>query len=141
MKLFESRNVRLTESVRLPEGYFIATEDFELSPRGGWNIKIKKGSVIKVTKDEKMLTWDALGNDWKNRVPPIQGRTNLAIGDYGASDYMLNTFKKNVFSTTEAKAKEAISKMTAEKTMKVKDAGKFLSTLDGNQNIKITLIN
>ena len=124
----------------IPSGHYVATSSFNLSPGGGWRMGFSKDKVYRYdNRNSKLEYWDSIKNEWMPKAPPISGTTTFNPLTFGGGRGMVSNFLQNTKKVSESQAKKLIKSAVKEKTLKVKDAEKFLNTLDKNATIKITL--
>lgn len=129
-------------AANLPVGFFKVDEDFFLSPGGGWRVSFKEGDILEYRADKTMLRWRAGQDNWSRVAPPIQGRTNLDISQYGygyEQQKMLDAFLDGTTKITQAEALKLVQGGIANgiKELTVAEAQKYLTTLKPTDKVQI----
>jgi hypothetical protein len=96
--------------LRLPEGYYIAKDRFELAPGGRpWRSQFNKGQVIVVRKDETMGVWNNEKKAWVPKTTPESPRVYYKINDLQGGNIMLQTFLNNTKKISKEEAENIIN--------------------------------
>jgi len=106
-QLLEHGNLNEAKEIMLPAGNFVATKDFVITPGGGWNIKIKEGTVMFSVKGFGVSRWDSATETNIQIKPPISGVRFLKIQDYDNSAKMLAAWKDGTKKITKKVAQQA----------------------------------
>jgi len=96
--------------LRLPEGYYIAKDRFELYPGGRpWRSQFNKGQIIVVRKDETMGVWNDEKKAWVPKTTPESPRVYYKIKDLQGGNIMLQTFLNNTKKISKEEAEKIIN--------------------------------
>jgi hypothetical protein len=96
--------------LRLPEGYYIAKDRFELAPGGRpWRSQFNKGQLIVVRKDETMGVWNDEKKTWVPKTTPESPRIYYKINDLQGGNIMLQTFVNSTKKISKEEAENIIN--------------------------------
>jgi len=133
-----------------PIGFFEVKNTFQITPGGGWTVTFTQGQLLQVAVskiDQSIQTitrYNALKGQWDVVAPPISGYKDdggmFPIAAFGGSQSWTAKFAQNTTPMSKAAAEASAKKMAAETTLSAKEAIKMLSTMPGNQMVKITII-
>ena len=133
-----------------PIGYFEVKNTFEITPGGGWRVTFRQGQILqvavsKVDRSLQTITrYNALKGQWDVVAPPISGYKDdggmFPIAAFSGSQSWTAKFAQNTMPMSKGQADSKANSMAKETTLNAKEAVKMLSTMPGNQMVKITII-
>lgn len=132
---------RSLQGADLPVGYFVVTGDFRLS-FGAWRMSFRKGQVLKSKRDH-LYRWDVKRNDWYELAPPISGRSNFSLSQYGKpyeQEGALATFEKNTKKISEQEATRLTISMERRIEVRVRDIPKVIEQMGLRGRDEVVLI-
>jgi hypothetical protein len=133
-----------------PIGFFEVKNTFQITPGGGWTVTFTQGQLLQVAVskiDQSIQTitrYNALKGQWDVVAPPISGYKDdggmFPIAAFGGSQSWTAKFAQNTMPMSKGQADSKANSMAKETTLNAKEAVKMLSTMPGNQMVKITII-